>query len=84
MYQYPLNIGFVKGSSGVKSGGTVDFLLGGWRTLRQALHRQEEHSLSSIPKSNSESHVKPNPVFGWLVRSNLIEAEKSEVTASLA
>ncbi|WP_339179673.1 hypothetical protein [Paenibacillus sp. FSL R5-0701] len=30
MYQYPLNIGFVKGSSGAKSGGTVDFLLDGW------------------------------------------------------
>ncbi|MDQ0660162.1 hypothetical protein [Paenibacillus sp. W2I17] len=40
--------------------------------------------MSSIPKSNSESHVKPNPVFGWLVRNNLIEAEESEVTASLA
>ncbi|WP_274599298.1 hypothetical protein [Paenibacillus sp. CFBP 13594] len=39
--------------------------------------------MSSIPKSNSESHVKPNPVFGWLVRSNLIETEETEVTASL-
>ncbi|WP_256975282.1 hypothetical protein [Paenibacillus amylolyticus] len=40
--------------------------------------------MSSIPKSNSESHVKPNTVFGWLVRSNRIEEEESEVTASLA
>ncbi|WP_419890127.1 hypothetical protein [Paenibacillus xylanexedens] len=40
--------------------------------------------MSSIPKSNSEPQVKPNPVFGWLVRNNLIEAEESEVAASLA
>ncbi|MBP2248706.1 MULTISPECIES: hypothetical protein [Paenibacillus] len=40
--------------------------------------------MSSIPKSNSETHVKPNPVFGWLVRGNHIEAEESEAAASLA
>ncbi|WP_100529903.1 hypothetical protein [Paenibacillus sp. GM1FR] len=39
--------------------------------------------MSFIPKSNSEPQVKPNPVFGWLVRSNLIEAEESEAAASL-
>ncbi|MEO2209695.1 hypothetical protein ABGV40_02130 [Paenibacillus amylolyticus] len=40
--------------------------------------------MSFIPKSSSEPHVKRNPVFGWLVRSNHIEAEESEAAASLA
>lgn len=34
--------------------------------------------MSFIPKSNSKPYVKPNPVFGWLVCSKHIEAEKSE------
>ncbi|PNQ87805.1 hypothetical protein [Paenibacillus polymyxa] len=82
VYQYSLNIGFDKASSGAESGGTADFLLAS-RNPTASLTSMGGTSIVQPPNPIPNPIVKPKTVFGRLVRSKHNEAEEPEAALLL-